>query len=73
VSRYVFECGGAPDRHPLAGVRYLSRLGDELENWAVFEGNELDEIYEADAIIAADDTDLLAALETLGLTLQRSG
>jgi hypothetical protein len=61
VSRYVFEYGGSPDPPPLAGIRYRFRLGDDLENWALFEGNELDEIQAADEIIAIGDTDLLAA------------
>jgi hypothetical protein len=69
ISRYVFEYGTAPSGEPVAGIAYRSRLGDELTNWAVFEGNQLDEILEADSIIAADDPDLVAALDTLGLTL----
>jgi hypothetical protein len=69
ISRYVFEHGSAPSGEPVAGIAYRSRLGDELTNWAIFEGHQLDEIMEADAIIAADDPDLVAALETLGLTL----
>jgi hypothetical protein len=46
-------------------VRYLSRLGDEVENRAVFEGYELDEIQAADARIRPDDPDLLR--DTRGL------
>jgi hypothetical protein len=69
ISRYVFEYGSAPSGEPVAGIAYRSRLGDELTNWAVFEGHQLDEVVEADAIITADDADLVAALETLGLTL----
>jgi hypothetical protein len=69
ISRYVFEHGSAPSGEPVAGIAYRSRLGDELTNWTIFEGHQLDEIMEADAIIAADDPDLAAALETLGLTL----
>ena len=69
ISRYVFEHGTAPSGEPVAGIAYRSRLGDELTNWAVFEGHRLDGIVEAGAIIAADDPDLVAALETLGLTL----
>jgi hypothetical protein len=68
ISRYVFEHASAPGGEPVAGITYRSRLGDELTNWAVFEGHQL-EIVEADAIIAADDPDLVAALEILGLTL----
>ncbi len=68
-SRYVFEQRSAPSGEPVAGIAYRSRLGDELTNWAAFEGHQLDEIVEADEAIATDDPDLVAALETLGLTL----
>jgi hypothetical protein len=64
VSRHVFERPEA-----FAGIRYLSRLGDELTNWGVFEGSELDEVLESDEAIAPDDPDLVSALETLELTL----
>jgi hypothetical protein len=64
VSRYVFERPEA-----FAGIRYLSRLGDELTNWGIFEGSELDEIIESDEAIDAGDPDFVFALDTLGLTL----
>jgi hypothetical protein len=38
ISRYVFENGVDARGSALAGVRYLSRLGDELEK--IFEGND---------------------------------
>jgi hypothetical protein len=62
-SRYVFEHGSAPTGEPVSGIAYRSRLGDELTNWAIFEGHQLDEIAEADAIIEADDPDLVAGLD----------
>jgi RES domain-containing protein len=64
VSRYVFERPEA-----FAGIRYLSRLGDELANWGIFEGSELDEVIESGETIDPDDPDLVSALDTLGLTL----
>jgi len=64
VSRYVFERAEA-----FAGIRYLSRLGDELTNWGIFEGSEPDEIVEEDETIEPDDPDFVSALATLGLTL----
>ena len=64
VSRYVFERPEA-----FAGIRYLSRLGDELANWGIFEGSELDEILEDNEAIDADDPDFVSALETLNLML----
>ncbi len=39
VSRYLFEHGRDDQGAAVAGVRYLSRLGDDLENWAIFEPN----------------------------------
>ena len=41
VSRYVFEHGTGGDGHPLLGLRYLSRLGDDIENWAIFEQSQV--------------------------------
>ena len=64
LSRYVFERPEA-----FAGIRYLSRLGDELANWAIFEGSDLDEVIEDNETIDPDDPDLAGALETLNLTL----
>jgi hypothetical protein len=40
ISRYLFEHGRDEQGVAVAGVRYLSRLGDELTNWAMFEPNE---------------------------------
>jgi hypothetical protein len=40
ISRYLFERGRDDDGAAVAGVRYLSRLGDELVNWAIFEPND---------------------------------
>jgi hypothetical protein len=67
ISRYVFERGVADDGESLAGVRYLSRLGDDIENWAIFEGSEPENAVSEE--IASDDPDLVAALQTLGLIL----
>lgn len=66
VSRYIYEQGD------FAGISYRSRLGDDVLNWAVFESapDGPDPLLAtASAAIAADDPDLLAALELLGLTL----
>jgi hypothetical protein len=65
--RYVFEQGVGEDDHPLLGIRCLSRLGDEIENWAIFEGSEPSEQISEE--ISRDDPDLLLALETLGLVM----
>jgi hypothetical protein len=67
IGRYVFErsVDGAP---VFSGIRYASRLGDELTNWAIFEPHEprhrdVDEI-------ALDDADLVAVLSAYNLVLQ---
>jgi hypothetical protein len=62
VSRYVFEAG----QH--AGIRYRSRLGDELINWAIFEPNEPAVRRHADNILG-DDPDFLADVEQHHLEL----
>lgn len=67
VSRYVFEHGRAADETPLTGIRYASRLGDELANWAIFEGSEPH--AQTSAPIKADDPNLLRALGMYGLEL----
>jgi hypothetical protein len=64
VSRYVFERPEA-----FAGIRYLSRLGDDLTNWGIFEASELDEVIESNETIEPDDPDFVSALDTLSLTL----
>ena len=40
ISRYLFANARDDNGDAVAGVRYLSRLGDELTNWAIFEPNE---------------------------------
>ena len=65
ISRYVFERGVDDEGRSLVGVRYLSRLGDELENWAIFDGTQPEDATSQP--IASDDEDLLAALAKLGL------
>jgi hypothetical protein len=67
ISRYVFERGVTEEGEPLLGIRYLSRLGDDIENWAIFEGTDpYDKVSEE---IARDDPDLVEALRTLDLVL----
>jgi hypothetical protein len=67
VSRYVFEHGATSDGQPLLGIHYLSRLGDDIDNWAIFEGTEPEEATTSD--IADDDPDLHAALSVLELVM----
>lgn len=63
----MYEQAGERGDRRFAGVRYGSRLGDEIENWALFEPGEIFETERAKP--TRDDPDLLAALEQLGLRL----
>lgn len=70
MSRFVYE--QREDKGSFAGIRYRSRLGDELVNWAVFEPapDAPSPFLEKTSMpIEADDADLVAALDILGLTL----
>lgn len=63
----VYECTEPDERQQFAGIRYTSRLGDEFENWAVFEpGRPSDQ---ARGPIRDDDPDLIDAVQRLGLNL----
>jgi hypothetical protein len=68
ISRLVY----ASTSPSFAGIRYLSRLGDGLVNWAIFESaQDVDApvtSMSADDVSAADP-DLVQALEVLGLRL----
>ena len=61
--------GRGPDGHPLAGLRYLSRLGDELVNWAIFE--TAPPYGAASAPVEPDDPDLRAVFARFGLRWTR--
>jgi hypothetical protein len=66
VSRLVYEQG------PFAGIRYRSRLGDDVLNWAIFEpAPDAPSPFGATTSteVEADDPDLRAALGLLGLAL----
>lgn len=70
VSRFVYE--QRDDRGAVAGIRYRSRLGDDVLNWAIFEpapdaGTRF--VAMTSTAIEADDPDLKAALGVLGLTI----
>jgi hypothetical protein len=67
ISRYVFERGVTEEGERLLGIRYLSRLGDDIENWAIFEGTEPYDKVSSE--IAPGDPDLVEALRTLDLVM----
>jgi hypothetical protein len=66
ISRYVFETAHEHHDEPVCGIGYLSRLGDELENWAIFEPSQPDDMTcqpleraDPDLQIALDKFDLM--------------
>jgi hypothetical protein len=65
LSRYIFERARGADDEPVAGVRYLSRLGDELVNWAIFETAPPSET--SSEPVSPDDADLHAVFERFHL------
>ena len=67
VSRFVYECSGEAGMRQFDGIRYGSRLGDEFENWAIFEPAR--PTASSGAPLDPDDPDLLTALVKLGLQL----
>lgn len=67
ISRHIFECGRVPGGEAVVGIRYRSRLGDDLVNWALFEGNAPESTISED--LAEDDPDLVAVLALYGLAL----
>jgi hypothetical protein len=52
------------------GVRYLSRFGTDLENWAIFEPFTVLIPVESEQI-TAEDPELLRALQLLGLRFEQ--
>jgi hypothetical protein len=70
VSRFVYEQRHEPGS--FAGIRYGSRLGDQFLNWAIFEpAPEAPSPFlsTSSGPVEADDPDLRAALDVLGLAL----
>jgi hypothetical protein len=67
ISRYVFETAHEHHETPLCGICYLSRLGDELENWAIFEPSQPDD--STSLALERTDPDLQRALEKFDLML----
>jgi hypothetical protein len=74
VSRYVYERTARGGRRAFDGISYLSRLGDEFRNWAIFEPATeaaARAVARRPAVreIAPDDPDLRRALEIHGVRL----
>lgn len=76
VSRYVYEQTAPSSQRAFDGVSYLSRLGDEFRNWAIFEAAAEEETRAVarDSTISSiltDDPDLRRALEIHGIVLAK--
>jgi RES domain len=74
ISRYVYELTAARGRRAFDGIAYLSKLGDEFRNWAIFEpiGRSAPRRLLTGirvAKIARDDAALRDALDLLGIRL----
>jgi RES domain len=65
ISREVYT--STYDSEPFRGILYRSRLGDDLLNWAIFEGAEVSS--QPTKRVKNDDPDLIAAARILGVTL----
>ena len=67
VSRQVYECTDEQGARAFQGIGYLSRLGDDIHNWAIFEPAAIDVIDVSH--LSRDDPDLNKALALHGLAL----
>lgn len=65
MSRLVQQCSSASDQ--IAGVQYLSRHGDDFQNWALFESAQISSPDSAE--IARDDADFEEARRRFSLVL----
>jgi hypothetical protein len=66
ISRTVFECSAEGTRQ-FEGISYLSRYGDEFQNWGIFEPAAIDS--DPPEEIAEDDPDLIEAARRLSVKL----
>jgi hypothetical protein len=72
ISRYVYERTEPSGHRSFAGIAYRSRLGDDFQNWAIFEPVAHGEgvLHDLDVSrIRSDDPDLSQALSILGVAL----
>lgn len=73
ISRFIYEISDDDGRQQFSGIHYLSRRGDEFENWAIFEPGDTSDwklISDAECEpIESDDADLDQALDLLGIEM----
>lgn len=67
VSRHVYECTEEQGDRSFQGIGYLSRLGDDIRNWAIFEPAQIEVLDRPE--LDRDDPDLNEALALHGLEL----
>ena len=67
VSRHVYECTDEQGDRALQGIGYLSRLGDDIRNWAIFEPARIDVAAVSD--LSREDANLNEAIALHGLVL----
>lgn len=67
ISRWAWSQNTEADQRRYAGIRYLSRLNDDWECWAVFEGTELTK--EQQRPISHDMDELLDVARHYGITV----
>jgi hypothetical protein len=73
ISRYVYDRSTSTRTRSFVGLAYRSRLGDEFQNWAIFESADgaLPVTKPPDILpIEWDDPDLRLALDRLGIRLR---
>jgi hypothetical protein len=66
ISRRIYELTIEGERR-FAGIAYLSRLGDEFQNWAIFEPAAIS--ADIPGNIQTSDVDLAIAMQRFGLVL----
>jgi RES domain-containing protein len=72
ISRYVFEASNG-NGGPFAGIYYESRLGDNVHNFAIFEGANRWKMTTGNVEqIKPDDSELAEALAILGVSIDWS-
>lgn len=68
IASHLYDLADEDGERRLQGIEYASRLGDDIDNWAIWEPAEaLRE--EGEQPLAADDPDLHEAMVRFGLTL----
>lgn len=70
ISRHIYECMTTSGERAFQGIRYLSRLGDDIENWAICEPATIERIEAAE--IHVGDPDLSRAVALLRLKILNS-